>query len=157
MFENTEHVCYICFDSEGELFKPCNNNLCTGRAHQECLKLYHDSSIFTPKCGNCRNVIIINNQLSITHENALAMSFAVGPAILLSTSIITFIDLIIKTIYHYLIAIICRIFTTKSIHEPLSMTEICIFLIVILPFTCFMTINIYKLLWFKDYKYGVKV
>lgn len=55
---NTGNHCYICLNGTGQLVRPCNNNLCSARCHQDCLKkqvVYNK-----PKCGICQGRIVRN-------------------------------------------------------------------------------------------------
>ena len=66
MTENDPHICYICLQPHNESFRPCDNELCTARVHQACLKQQYGT--FAKECGNCRNPIIINKNKIFNNE-----------------------------------------------------------------------------------------
>lgn len=53
--------CYFCLSDQGELRRPCNNQLCTARTHNSCLAL---QSSISKQCGSCRTNIITTSVLN---------------------------------------------------------------------------------------------
>lgn len=49
--------CYICLGETGVLVRPCTNEKCNARVHENCLAKQVENN--NKRCGNCREQILI--------------------------------------------------------------------------------------------------
>lgn len=54
--------CYFCFSDEGHLVRPCHNELCSARAHCDCLAQQYQSN---KNCGGCQSAIVVTSEINI--------------------------------------------------------------------------------------------
>lgn len=60
MTEIYKDLCYACYTTEKELYRPCNNSLCNARICGDCIiKQTQNPGITSNNCGICRNPIVI--------------------------------------------------------------------------------------------------